>query len=374
MSERGKGRIFQPKDRKVLMIAYWGPKKDGGFGQIRESAHTEDPVVARKLLDDRLHEVRNHRAGIRKFQGPSQEKLTVGDLLKALDRDYESREIKSLREVRVRMNAVREFFGARRAVTVNTNLVRRYIEERKDKGKANATVNRETEVLGRAFRLAAEEGSVAFVPKIPRLPEKNARQGFFERQELESMLPHLASPLDDMARFAAICGWRVGEIIPLRWEAVDRNAREIRLADSKNGEGRVLPLDETDWRLFEKLWTLRAFTTKDGQAVSAYVFHRAGKPISRSTFQRDWADAREKAKLPAKLFHDLRRTAARDMVLAGVPEVFAMKITGHRTTSMFRRYNIVTPKELLQALRMRREHVEAQPKESNVTPIARLAE
>ncbi len=357
------GRIFQPKGRRVLMMAYYGPRRDGSWGEIRESARTEDPEVARGRLERRLRAVSNHREGIEQFQGRGSEKHTVAELLDALDRDYRTREIKGLRQALGNFVAVRAFFGADRAVAVTSDRVRRFVERRQKEGRANATINRGLEVLARAYRLAVEEKRIAahFVPRIALLPERNARQGFFERDELEALLPHLPAPLDAMTRFAAICGWRLSEVLGLTWESVDHDAHEIRLRDSKNGEGRVLPLEGEDWSLVEELWTAREYSTPAGPGLSEYVFHRGGRPIPTSTFEHQWSVARKAANLPGKLFHDLRRTAARDMVRGGAPESFAMKITGHKTRSMFERYNIVSTDDMREALRRRRAHVNAQP-------------
>ena len=78
------------------------------------------------------------------------------------------------------------------------------------------------------------------------------------------------------------------------------------------------------------------------------------RPVTLFTGQ--WADlpfdtACEKAKLKGKLFHDLRRTAVRDLIRAGVPQAVAMKITGHRTASVFTRYNIVSGDDMREAIR-----------------------
>jgi integrase len=170
-------------------------------------------------------------------------------------------------------------------------------------------------------------------------------------------------------RFAYFCGWRRGEILPLRWDQVDRQAREIRLATSKNGEGRTLPLDGADWQLIEKRWQARSYRTAEGWlATSAYVFHRDGRPINKTVFGKQWRRAcvavglghYEGKRYVGKIFHDLRRTAARDMVRGGASESFAMKITGHKTPAMFRRYNIVSTQDMRDALRLRREYVDGQ--------------
>jgi integrase len=122
----------------------------------------------------------------------------------------------------------------------------RYVKHRLVDGKKPATVNRETQLLGQAFKLAQEHGLVQRVPRIRRLPERNTRQGFFEQEEFEAVIHHLPTYLKDFVRFAYLSGWRKGEIPQLQWADVDRKAHVIRLRPdaSKTQEGRVLVLDE----------------------------------------------------------------------------------------------------------------------------------
>jgi integrase len=87
-----------------------------------------------------------------------------------------------------------------------------------------------------------------------------------------------------------------------------------------------------------------------------------------------WNEACEKAKVPGRLFHDLRRTAVRNMIRAGVPQSVAMSITGHRTISMFLRYNITSDHDMREALRRTQAHVAAQFEEQKVVDIGRLGQ
>src|SRR5207302_8967287 len=86
---------------------------------------------------------------------------------------------------------------------------------------------------------------------------------------------------------------------------------------------------------------------RHGQSELARVFHREDVPVR--TWRTALRDACRRAGVPHRVLHDCRRTAARNLIRAGVPERVAMLLTGHRTRAVFDRYNIVNEQELLTA-------------------------
>jgi integrase len=156
----------------------------------------------------------------------------------------------------------------------------------------------------------------------------------------------------------------------------------LRPESSKNGEGRTLALEDELWELIERRWHGREYKTASGPAIAPLVFHHRGVPIG--DFRKAWASACIEAglfrtivladgaeqKLPIKLFHDLRRTAVRNMIRAGVSQPVAMKISGHRTAAIFRRYDITTEADIRDAMRRTQAHIAAQPVKPTVVPFA----
>jgi integrase len=136
---------------------------------------------------------------------------------RTLQQDYETRRLKSLRQMKMHLRPVKTAFGALRAVRVTRRTIEDYIAVRRKEGLADATIDHETELLGRAFSLAAESEPplVAWVPKVPRLVKKgtNAREGFVERADFKKLVAELPSEvLKDMTRWGYFTGMRLGEI------------------------------------------------------------------------------------------------------------------------------------------------------------------
>ena len=150
---------------------------------------------------------------------------------------------------------------------------------------------------------------------------------------------------------------------------VGRDAGKItfRREHAKNGQPRVIPLVGELYAIIERRWEGR----KLGAQICPLVFHRKGQLIR--TFRKAWQRACSAAGFPALLFHDLRRSAVRNLVGAGVDQVTAMKISGHKTASVFQRHRIVTDDDVRAAL----EPTEAAAKltaASNVVVLKRQAQ
>ncbi len=360
--ERGEGRIFHRKGSPFLWISYYV-----GGKEYRESSGSTDEEKAKKMLRRRLGEAAADRLGARAFVGPQQERVKVRDLLDALEADYRLRE-KLTPQAQSHLTPIRDAFGDRRAMNVTEETLDRYIAVCLNEGLARATVNRRLQLLGQAFRLAVRRKILSYAPAIRRLPETgNARQGFFEDAEFRSVVEHLPSYLKDFARFAYLTGWRKGEITSLTWADVDMTGRVIRLRseNSKNGQGRVAALEGELWSITERRRKAREVPTRRGETLlSHYVFHLRGCPVG--DFRQSWASACKAANVEGRLFHDLRRTAVRNMVRAGVPERVAMMVSGHKTRSIFDRYNIVSEADLRSAVQKTETYLRAQPAEATV--------
>jgi Phage integrase family. len=88
-------------------------------------------------------------------------------------------------------------------------------------------------------------------------------------------------------------------------------------------------------------------------------------------FDKSWAAACKKAECEGCLFHDLRRSAARNLIRSGVAQAVAMCITGHETDAMFRRYNITSEADLRDAMQRVTKYNKAE--QQKVVSIAKCA-
>jgi len=329
---RGMGGIF--KRGPVWWIRY------GHRGRkYRESSKSPDRAVALALLKQRLGDLNQGRVS-----GPAEERVTFEELAADYlqERAVRGAAGKALKWSRARVNNLGTVFAGMRAVDITAARIRDFAAARLEEGKAAGTVNRDLGVLRRMFILAVQAGKLSRRPHFRKLTEAPPRQGFMEHSEYLAIRRHLPADHQDILDFAYLSGWRRGEVLGLEWRDVDRAGAVIRLRPemSKTRDGRVLVLSAPLREVIERRWR--------GRAVGvALVFHRDGRSLDH--FKDVWRRACKAAGMPRKLFHDLRRTAVRNMVRAGIPERVAMQVSGHKTRSVFDRYNIVSEADLRSA-------------------------
>ena len=261
---------------------------------------------------------------------------------------------------------LKPFFGSMRAEKITTDALISYREsrsrEKTNKGTftSPSTINRELSLLRNAMRTAAQK-SPPLIPmsSIPRFPITNedaaARQGFIDDPEFDRLIAELPGHLIPIATVGYQTGIRRGELKKIEWSQVDFEARLIRLRSgrTKGGKPRTCPFIGN---MHEVL--LSAKNERDEYWPDCdLVFHRLGEPLI--DFRGSWDSAVERAGLDNLKFHDLRRSGVRNLSRSGVPEAIIMAITGHRTRSMFDRYNVTSEADLDDAAKRVRAYRDA---------------
>jgi integrase len=336
---RGTGSILRMNGSNVLWIKYYRNGKP-----IRESAHTTKVKEAEKLLRVRLAAISTGT-----YFGPKLEKMRISELADDLIREYRINGRKSIDDLEARWKLHLEpFFGVLRAMEVTSQLVARYIDARQQEGAKNATINRELAAVKRMFRIGRQSTppKVNAVPYIAMLKENNTRTGFLESKQHDSLAAETGKIglwLRAMFEVGYTYGWRHEELLALRVSQVNLAAGTIRLepGTTKNSEGREVSMTLP-------VRALLSVCVHDKGPDECVFTREDGKPVR--DFRGAWTNACAAAKVQCLLFHDLRRTAARNLRRAGVAEGVIMKIGGWKTRSVFERYAIVSQSDIRDAM------------------------
>jgi len=314
----------------------------------RESSHSQVRADAARLLRKRVAEM--GRGG---KVGRDAEKVTFNDLVTLIQADYRQKQNRTWDRVEHAIKHLRPTFERLPAVDINYDSVSRYVSKRLEAGAAPGTVHHEVAALGRMLKLGTMAGILPLRPPLPVIKLDNIRKGFFTDEQVNRVLQRLPDWYAPAIEFAWRTGWRIGEVKSLTWAQVDFRAGIVRLepGTTKNREGRSFPFAAFP-ALAKLLKTQRKRTDtwqKAHDRIVPWVFWRDGKPLGD---HRDvWMRCCREAGQPGKLVHDLRRSAVRNLERAGVPRSVAMKLTGHMTESVYRRYAIVSETDLADAVR-----------------------
>jgi integrase len=315
---------------KVWWVKYYVPGEPKPRYESSKSTNKTDAI---RLLNQRRSEIDSRQV--------SSANATVRDLLNLYLADQRKQGRHSVKQadgyVRLHLDPA---FGKTKASAITTQKIDQFIEQKQAADYANATINRWLEALRRAYTLGknAMPPLVYTAPKIEKLEEDNVREGFLEHEQYIVF----RSELPDHQRLILVIGYhlgmRRGEILKLRWDQVDWQENLIRLEkkQTKGKQARVAPL-------YGELrgWLEMAYA---GRGESEFIVSWKGEGISE--VKTAWNKARQRATVPFLLVHDLRRTAVRNMVRAGIPEKQAMKISGHRSRSIFDRYDITDERDI----------------------------
>lgn len=342
------GMIYKQSKSRFWWIKYY---RDGR--PFRESTGTEKESEARRILREREGDIARGRPVV-----PRADRIRFEELAEDLLNDYRINARRSLDRVEWALKHLRAQFGGSRVLTITTPAIRSYMEKRQKEGAKNGTINRETDVLKRMFSLAMSAEKLVRRPHIPTLDEDNVRTGFFSEVDFLALHDALPDYLRPVVSFAYTYGWRKAEILGLTWDRVDLGASTVRLdpGSTKNREGRTVILTEELHGILVRQWEgARAIVIKERPGATArevageipWVFHRNGRRILN--FRSAWTTACRRVGLAGRIPHDFRRTAIRNMVRAGISERVAMMISGHKTRSVFDRYDIVSEGDLREA-------------------------
>jgi integrase len=296
---------------------------------------------SKQAAEQRLRNIETARAERRELRRSRNARVTLGEL-----RDWylalsTTRALLSFDDIEDYLNRVVGVLGAGRKISeLSLSDVEDFhqfmLRSRNKHGRSYkpASINRHTSYLRRMLNLGVQHGRLDFnpIPHLQQLDERdNVRQVHLTQAEFEHLLSFCEGPFALLVEVAYYQAMRRGEILSLRWEWIDLESRFLKIPKTKNKERRAVPLHPRIHKLL----------------LESAPEPLKGPVFSRTTFDRkQWDRVRQLAGFPEFNFHDLRHCAVNNLRLEGNDRYLIMQISGHKTESAFRRYNLVTEEEM----------------------------
>jgi integrase len=348
---KGTGSVFRRNKAGIELPNWYISYYDRNGRQIQESTGQPVKAVAERKLRAKLDDVEK---GV---PIEASRKLKYEDIRQSLLTEYRNNKVglATRRKSVYGIAYLDEAFCNMLVVNITTPRLRDFVadlqsgklqrivytktkstDKRTIHGASNASINRILALLRRAMNIARKDGLIHAVPSFPMMHEDNVRTGFIEAEDFKKLLTHVPLYLRPLLLFLFTTGCRVGAAQQITWDMVAKDCRSILLPGAivKNKTAITIPLTEelTDVLLKPQF-----------RPVGVAVF-------DSSNLRREWDDATTAFGRPDLLIHDLRRSGVRQLIMAGVPEVVAMSISGHKTADVFRRYAIVSPVQAMDAM------------------------
>lgn len=300
-------------------------------------AKQQEAILKTKLLSGQISSPTKEKADSVTFQQWANQYLDL-------------EQVRKLKSYRMRRDHVRNlvgFFQNKPLGAITSEDVRKYRQQRvgpKGRPVAVQTINHDHMVLVHMLNIARspqfaliKDNPAAHVPK-PN--PQNERDRIIGGEEWNRLLGKAAPHLQRILIVLYSLGPRRGELLGLEWPDVDMQRREFTLRHTKNGESRIVPMTPEVHRVFTELWHERRLDTHR-------VFLYKDRPIR--DVKTAFSSACRRAGITKLRLHDLRHSACTNLRRAGVDATTAMKIVGHKSEHMHRRYNTVEPEDLRRA-------------------------
>jgi len=354
--ERGEGGLI-----KIRGCRFWYAQFYREGRQTRVSTKTEVKEEAKKTLRRLMGDTER---GI--VPEVEMRKTRYADLRSALLQNYVERGNKSLQtmadgsETIWGLKPLDDYFGYKAKngepekpgvplPQITTDAAREFARKRLDEGVSNDTVNGSLRLLRRMLILAHEDKKIRVVLKIRLLKGNPARKGFLAKEQFDSLVSFLPVSLKPLITFLYYCGVRLGEAEQIEWSQVDLKSALIRLEEdqTKNSEARTIPLPDVLVKMLSKV------EPKEGRVFDTTNLRKAWQKACVAARLGTLTEVDEKAdkRYTGLIIHDLRRSAIKNLMKAGVNEKVAMKISGHKTRDVFDRYHIVDTEDVVEAMR-----------------------
>jgi integrase len=345
------GSLYRQKGRDGTPSGPWWIKYYVNDRPIRESTGTTNRKAAERVLKTKEGAAASGAPIV-----PRIDRTRYEEIARDLERHYEAHKTRDIAEYRRRVLPLSRFFARWRVKDIGQPAVDQYVVKRLEDGVVGATIRRELSTLVKMLRLAYKNNKVARLPLFDKPKDGTPRSGFFEDAQYHAVRRHLPADLQVAVTIAHTYGWRMqSEILTLERRQVDLGVGTLRLdpGSTKNNDARVVYLTpELKSLIAAQVERVRAVERKTGRIIP-FLFPFLSGPIRRGQrrgdFRKTWTQACKAAGVPGGLRHDFRRTAVRNLERAGVPRSVAMKITGHKTENVYRRYAIVADADLREA-------------------------